>query len=585
MWHGRISPLVTSKGQHHRARVYIAKRRPGASDHAVPSHSYEQLGATEFEIGIGDLFHFPIGKIFVDGDDFSGPAEAKYWRHIQEEEISAPVLAGNKALDEDVSRTHWAPWWTALARDARCSIITDPATGAEFYLPHTEAVRYLYGASSDFTKGTVNGDLGRHSRPTRRVFWYERSGWNPRNPEEAFVFAHRRLRREEALIAARLVQNEASWSECKKISARLATMFAGRLDTSAFLWINLASIMPMKMKFLYRQAEFRPRGDAGSAVTKNVVTWIREWECDWPVRRVIVMTPWAPSDDKAGTAKNIVVKEKKIEKLILSGLERPTGRVSGPINLTSDDSRSIASGMQAVACECEYYLSGDGEKLTWIQADGKGTRGSTANPSYGNGDIIPTRLVGPEGFVDDEDSLRNERVTVGRIQAAAEALLVVAKETNCEANEFTSSGLKPLTAEPEAILFPGKWSGKELAWSYLDPEEDIRRQALAVELTTSQGNRAIVIEAELDSDRLVAQPERKESATLLIVRLNQQEKADSEKIKSLLIHLSRKRGVWGSVDGFEATQNIRHSNKRKDADVLASKIIDGLKLMGLLEQG
>ncbi|CAO3356087.1 hypothetical protein, partial [Azospirillum palustre] len=529
--HGRLIPA--SGRRQYQIEVGLLERLANPADPNRPLAAYASQHPWTLVVGIADLVAFPIGRIFHGREPIADivldPAlRCRDHFKVDLEDVVPDTLDAVQAFDIGIPDSHLAPV-ALIDRCILCTVLYSRKTGQRVFVPSSELVRKIFGASSEMLKAVVHGSLGTHSTKRLAIFNKDRSQWEPGAKAKVYVHAHRKLSASEARLAGRLVADVPLWDFSRSIWGR------ARVDGIEKHPVYLRAYLPdrpiPRVRLLCQDLVFEPPSGSqpgpgnlvSGQVRRTMVARILEIDIPNPVKCLVVGVPSKAFDPaRPGGPRYRPMSVEPPSLTSLRHVDEPSHAGASPFDLPDPKMESVASNANPVKIEeIRYIIGSSGEKLQQIGPTAASSDGSTSDPSYGKQRVSHVNLVDMGADLSVLSSPPADRGLSRRLVVAAEALLIVSQQRALLAAEITESGQHPLTAHPSCILFPVEYRDYELTWSYIDQEADIQRRALVVCLT-SASSRYLVIEIEVEKDQirhLDGTGNENDSARLLVLKV------------------------------------------------------------------
>ncbi|WP_448206437.1 hypothetical protein [Azospirillum sp. sgz302134] len=591
--HGRLMPALGRR--QYQIEVGLRERLANPADPKRPLAEYVSQRPWTLVVGVADLVAFPIGRIFRGREPIADivldPAlRCRDHFKVDLEDVVPDTPDAVQPFDTGIPDGHLAPE-SLIDRHILCTVLYSRKTGQRIFVPCSELVRKIFGASSEMLKAVVHGNLGTHSTRRLAIFNKDRSHWDSGTQAQVYVHAHRKLTASEARLAGRLVADDPLWEFSRSIWGR------ARVDNIEKHPVHLKAYLPdrpiPRVRLLCQDLVFEPpsgvQPDPGNLVSgqvrRTMVARILEIDVPNPVKRLVVGVPSKAFDpERPGGPRYKPMTVDPPSLTSLNHADEPGHAGASPFDLPDPKMESVASNSNPIKIEeVQYIIGSSGDKLQQLGPTAASSNGSTSDPSYGKQRVSHVNLVDTGADLSLLHNPPADRGLSRRLVVAAEALLIASQQRALLAAEITASGQHPLTGCPSCILFPVEYRDDELTWSYIDQDADIRRRALVVCLA-SASCRYLIIEIEVERDP-IRPPNgvgnENDSARLLVLRMPHDAEITPRFLNLLLVALAKKHGCWKRVGELPGSFVLaRHHAGNAEAEGMAQTIEDALDELG-----
>lgn len=531
--------------------------------------------------GVGELVHVTVGSVANNGR-LLPENEVRDARPSDQNDVTFVNVIRDRrepslALDEGISLSAVPPSWIGPYRETPCAVLWDRSEKKRRFVQQIELIRALFGRSPDFLKAVLQGTLCVDSRPSKAIFYIDRSFVDPDDPKRAFIVAGRNLKDAEAEMAAFLLARRELWEAVKTIPAYFRSRGIQKgvplfpmVDWPVFHVDNIHAVTRKVTFEASAPADDAPQDESNLRPSGEieVITTIRGIDFEPPFNEVVVLYPVHDCQRGAFGVKRFHLKEMKPETIDIQDDVDPSltegGRVVLESPLIADNLRSLAA--MTIIRRCIPKNVGQVTVVIPGQRNSEMV-GSTADPGFGNGDVAVV------DFIPSDDGIpQTNPETCPRLLAAAEATEILALELGGQAYEVLPDGDADVTVPPKCITFPTEYGGEDLPWSFYDDQLGWVRRAF-VGLIVVGNVYLYLIDAEINRDESSSTGRSSEASKLLLLRLDPRSRLEFFQIRKILVALSKNRGQWGKVDNLPGPfEHVIHSNKRLNGRGMAGEI-------------
>lgn len=538
--------------------------------------------------GIGEIANLAVGLVAKDQKILSQILVERAQRKYDSDEKYTNVMR-NKGdweiiFDGGISPSASPPPDVGGFGATPCVVLYSRELERRIWVPHIELIRVIFAASAAFVKAIFHGTLCRPGCQEEAIFNVEKSHVDKNDSKRLFLFAMRKLRPQEAKVAALLYAHPELLRALKSVSDsfRLRGIGSGesiftKVDWPPFEFDSMHGTV-RKLFFGGAQNDSADQGNTERATMRRVMARVKGVSIPTPYDDVVVLYPVHGAKPGGHHIQRFHLKELSPSEIKIQNEIDPSLSHGGKVFVESPLLGESMDFLASMNVEYKAFMKKTGPVVVVLpQPDSERMVGSTANPGFGPDEVAVVDFVPPE----DEFPVTNPQMC-RRLLAVAEAIEIVANELGGTAYEVMRQGAMPIITPPRCVTFPVDWNGVDLPWSLYDDVFKWVRRAF-VGLISAGGKIVYIIDAEID--RSGASPENEdvqEASTIFLFRPHTGVEMEYTQIEEMLAVLSKKRGVWPR-GGFQhgTSERIVHSEDRLRSERLAEEIRKRLLTLGI----